>query len=76
MKEKYINEKFGIFYDAGDLFYRLNGKDERCISVSSMPQGDVKIIVEEYNKLLEEYKEIFFELEKLNRKKAESIFYK
>ena len=60
-REKYFNEKFGIYYDnAGSIFYNFNTKDEKEINVSGMKKEDIMTIVLKHNELLEEYKELYY----------------
>lgn len=55
MKEKYIREKFGLFYDkAGSFFYRFNSREEKEVDVSSLEEETALEIAKEHNFLLEE----------------------
>ena len=59
MKEKYIDEEFGLFYDnAGSIFYRFNTRDEKEVDVSSLKEKDIKIIISEHEKLLDKFKKL------------------
>jgi len=59
MKEKYIDEEFGIFYDnAGSIFYRFNTRNEKEVDVSSLSDESIAIIVSEHKRLLSELKKL------------------